>query len=380
MNDDRQQDMARATRLTRNGKLAEATAVIQRSLGQGRRSAPPAPPAPTTVGLRALMPGGDSTAGDVRDKLQDRLRRPRSIRPNRTERPRSSPLAGQFLNASHSGASGARKYKLYLPSGYTGAPLPLVLMLHGGTQNAENFAAGTRMNRLAEQGEFLVAYPEQSSAANQMQYWNWFQPVNQRRGVGEPALIAGITADIRGRYAVDEGRVYVAGFSAGGAMAAVMAATYPDVYAAAGVHSGLPYGSAHDVASAFAVMREGPSRNVALPGRAVPLIVFHGDQDQTVDRINASRLVDQWRSVAATGQRSATPAVHRLDRPGGRSYTRSEFTEAGGQVAVEQWLVHGGGHAWFGGGPEGTYTDPLGPDASAEIIGFFARHQMPPRA
>ena len=281
---------------------------------------------------------------------------------------------GSFVDGSHPHADGARRYKLYLPSGYNGSPLPLVVMLHGGSQSPDDFAAGTRMNALADQATFLVAYPEQPTSANAMRYWNWFQAAHQRRGGGEPALIAGITKSVIGQYAVDVGQVHVAGFSAGGAMAAVMAATYPDLYAAAGVHSGLAYGSAKDAGTAFSVMRQGPSRNVRLPGRAIPLIVFHGDRDQTVDQVNSDRLVAQWRPAARTG-RERSPTVRKAQTPGGRAYSQSVYRDVRGDVAIEQWVVHGGGHAWSGGGARGSYTDPTGPDASAEMARFFAQNR-----
>jgi poly(hydroxyalkanoate) depolymerase family esterase len=286
-------------------------------------------------------------------------------------------LPGRWLDGSYANRAGEREYRLYVPSGYSaGQPAALLTMLHGGTQNADDFAAGTRMNELAERHTFLVVYPEQSASANPMRYWNWFQQAHQCRGSGEPSLIAGLTRHIIAEYALEAASAYVAGFSAGGAMAAVMAACYPDVYAAVGVHSGLAYGVASDVASAFRAMKQGAPANTRRATAALPLIVFHGDGDPTVDHCNADCLVEQ--SVRAAGERAPTrPLTTKEQVPGGRQYTRSVFSGRDGRPVVEQWTVQGGGHAWAGGSPVGSYTDPLGPDASAALVGFFQQHAQP---
>lgn len=329
--------MMEATRLTRQGRLAEATALL--SSGPG--------------GLALPLPSGPSLPHGL------------SVLPR--HRGAGSPslaAPGQFLDFTYGRGNDERSYKLYVPTGYTGQPVPMIVMLHGGTQNAEDFAAGTGMNDLAERHTFLVAYPEQSRTANPMGYWNWFHPAHQRRGSGEPAIIVGITAEVADAYAVDTGRVCLAGFSAGGAMAAVVAAAYPEAFAAVGVHSGLAAGAAYDVPSAFAAMREG----VADPIRtSVPLIVFHGDADPTVDRVNADCLV---RAAAPAGGRSAVPVTQQV--PGGRRYTRTVYEDGRGAPVAEQWMVHGAGHAWSGGRLASSYTDPQGPDASAELIRFLA--------
>jgi poly(hydroxyalkanoate) depolymerase family esterase len=315
-----QDDMAEATRLTRGGRLAEATALIQRALG--RRTGPTQAPPPPTA-------------------------------------PRPSDAGTRFLDGTYRSAAGTRAYKLYVPGGYTGQPVPLVVMLHGCTQTAVDFAAGTRMNALAERDTFLVAYPEQAGSANQRRCWNWFLPAHQRRDAGEPSLLAGITRQVMASHRVDPGRVFVAGLSAGGAMAAVMAATYPDLYAAAGIHSGLVHGAAHDVSSAYAAMRQGPPAGADGAGPGVPLIVFQGDRDTTVAPVNAAALLGPW---------SATAVPEVVQGPG---WTRRVWRDRDGRVAAEWWAVHRLGHAWSGGSPDGSYTDPSGPDASAELVRFF---------
>jgi poly(hydroxyalkanoate) depolymerase family esterase len=266
---------------------------------------------------------------------------------------RRSKAPGRFIKRHYSNAAGTRAYKVYLPARYGGQSLPLVVMLHGCKQTPDDFAEGTRMNQLADRLGFIVAYPSQARIANFSRCWNWFSLHNQQREQGEPSLIAGITREVIARYGVDERRVYVAGLSAGGAMAAVMGATYPDLYAAVGVHSGLPYASARDAVSAVAAMRG--QRLEAAPLPRVPTIVFHGDRDTTVHHRNGQYPMPDMRSESGEA--------------GGRTYTRTIFR---GTPKLEHWLVHGAGHAWCGGNPGASYADAAGPDAAREMLRFFA--------
>jgi poly(hydroxyalkanoate) depolymerase family esterase len=385
--------MVEATRLTRQGRLVEATALIQQTLTTSPATlrAPEGQSAGEAGGASGphpasspLLPAGGRQLGQGPSGWAHGLSAFSSRRvpdPGFERRPAAAPAAGRpagrFDSFSYTGAAGTRAYRLYVPTGSMGGPLPLVVMLHGGTQDASTFAAATGMNYLAERQPFLVAYPEQPSSANPGKYWNWFVPGHQRRDAGEPSLIAGITRQVMDRYPVDDTRVYVAGFSAGGAMAAVMAAVYPDLYAAVGVHSGLAYAVARDVVSAFAVMKHGPSRPARSPASPLPLVVFHGDRDATVAYGNAGCLIDQ---VVAAESRdrglAATPTVVTSGGqvPGGRAYTRTSYKGIDGTTVAECWTVHQGGHSWSGGNPLGSYTDPGGPSASAEFVRFFDEH------
>jgi poly(hydroxyalkanoate) depolymerase family esterase len=253
-------------------------------------------------------------------------------------------------------------------------------MLHGCTQSPDDFAAGTRMNVVAEEHTCLVAYPAQTASANPSKCWTWFSPNDQQRGQGEPALIAGITRQIMRDYAVDPERVYVAGLSAGAAAAAIMGMTYPDLYAAIGVHSGLACGAASDLPSAFAAMQQGAAaagREAASASgiggsRLVPTIVFHGDQDSTVHPRNGDWVIEQSRATPMADLRTT---VQHGQVPGGHAYSRTLHADARGQTILEQWVIHGAGHAWSGGRPAGTYTDPQGPDAAREMLRFFLEHR-----
>jgi poly(hydroxyalkanoate) depolymerase family esterase len=400
-------DMMEATRLTREGRLDEAMAVLHGALagapsspvaGDAQRSGrtPPmldmVPPSPATGGAWTAPQSGETNAAPPRSGMSrpripealhgmlDRLgqggaaRGLDGLRGRAVGRaPLPVPDGARFDERSYTNAAGSRAYKLYVPSGYHGQALPLLVMLHGCTQSPDDFAAGTRMNDLAEEKTFLVAYPAQTQSANASRCWNWFNTADQQRDHGEPSLIAGITRRIMRDFAVDPGRVYVAGLSAGGAAAAIMGATYPDLYAAIGVHSGLACGAASDISSAFAAMRQGrPSplteshlQNGGCAG-AVPTIVFHGDRDMIVDPVNGDQVIAQSKAVA-----DLRTTVTRGEAAGGIGYTRIVQADERGRPMLEQWILHGAGHAWSGGSLVGSYTEPRGPDASREMMRFF---------
>jgi poly(hydroxyalkanoate) depolymerase family esterase len=290
--------------------------------------------------------------------------------------------AGEFVSRSFSSSHGTRAYKLYVPTSYRGKPMPLIVMLHGCTQNPDDIAAGTRMNELADQRGFLVAYPAQTSAANGMNCWNWFSRKDQVRDRGEPALIAGITREVMRDYEVDPRKVFIGGISAGAAMAVIMATVYPELFAAVGVHSGLAYGAAHNATSAFVALRGRRKASADMPSvisrperptamRATPTIVFHGDQDATVDPSNGTAVVDQAISLAVDSHGPLQKTVQDRMTVNGREYTATIYRTHSRRPIIEYWELHGAGHAWSGGSSNGSFTDESGPDASAEMVRFF---------
>ena len=401
--------MGEATRLVRNGRLADATRAIQQSLGAraGRFDAPTGMAATASPALALPAAAGAAppwrkahTPADVEDAVViDRSPRP-------AQRPAAGhPLAeppGSFTRVAcvHPGARhNPHHYHLYVPPGATAdTPLPLVLMLHGCTQNPVDFATGTGMNDAAAPVNALVLYPEQPHSANPNGCWNWFRPGDQHRGSGEPALLVAMVRDVMARHAVDAERVYVAGLSAGGAMAAVLGREYPDVFAAVGVHSGLQAGAAHNVMGALSAMKNGakagPAAHAsahhsgapALPPR--PIIVFHGDADGTVHARNGEQLINAALASAIGGASNAQQEEHTGRSPGGKGYTRTVYYRAadsagpsapppGNTAVAEHWVLHGAGHAWAGGHAGGSHTDPGGVNATQEMLRFFLAH---PRA
>lgn len=358
--------MHEAMTLLRTRGAAEATEVIQRAL-RGESTAAAAAAASGRVPQNEMPIPAASACANVR-KRTTFARTTQEASVEVEER-------GHFSRLVYSNAAGRRQYRLYVPAGTTGEPLPLIVMLHGCTQDADDFARGTQMNALAERHRCLVAYPVQPQAANPSKCWNWFKPDDQQRERGEPSLIAGITGEIIASHHVDPARVYVAGMSAGGAMAAIMIESYPELYAAAGVHSGLPARCAHDLPSALAAMKGG--RRVAGEGRTRnganspqrPMIVFHGDADATVHITNATRIVQRF------GVQPGPQETRRVNA-GRRACSVSSWVSSDG-IDAELWTIHGAPHAWAGGNGQGSYTDPSGPDASAEMLRFFLDHPRP---
>jgi poly(hydroxyalkanoate) depolymerase family esterase len=364
--------MAEATRLTRAGRLGEATRLIQRLLGGEPASA--AGEAPFAGPTLELVP---EPAGEPHDPRQGPAGHQHDSRqaPSMRQRGPRHAADGRWDDDTYANPFGQRPYWLFVPHRLPATPVPLVVMLHGCTQTPGDFARGTAMNRLAAERGCIVVYPGQVESANAQRCWNWFQPSDQERERGEPSLIAGITRRVIQSHPVDPSQVYVAGLSAGGAKAAIMAATYPDLYAAVGVHSGLPNRAARDVASAFAAMRQ-PGELAATAGAAarfVPTIVLHGEHDRTVHSGNAEAIV----GLALAGADVHDVQIEESRVPGGHAYRRTRHLTADGRIAVEHWRIAGLGHAWSGGDPAGSYTDPRGPDASRAILDFFFGQRRP---
>jgi poly(hydroxyalkanoate) depolymerase family esterase len=373
-----------ALRLTREQNLAEATRVLLRSLSGNRSKTPTdgeqaALAAPRLDLTGDAAPRAEAAAARLRMPLGETLTRLRSgelpsfaLSPDALaklgKRPTVRvPEGASFLSRSFACEAGVRPYKVYVPSALRGARAPLIVMLHGCTQNADDFAVGAGMNRLAEEHGLVVAYPEQPLTANHLGCWNWFNEGDQRRDSGEPSIIAGVTRFLIAEMNLDPARVFVAGLSAGGAMADVMSATYPDLYAAAGVHSGLPYGVATDQASAFLAMSGKSSRRPRRAARRARTIIFHGASDAKVHPTNADRIM----SEARAGMSGTHHETTQRGTSNGRHYRRTVVADERGVSQLEYWAIDGLGHAWSGGSPEASHTEPRGPDASLEMLRFF---------
>jgi len=397
MNNDYVAEILRATSSLQSGDPAAVSAIIQNALaaaGLTSTASPGASGYPET-GLqlpKAFLPVAGNGA-ELLGPQTDRMRKPLSevIQTLRSGgmgmgleglpglgqpvRIPDLPLpeGAQFLDLRYSCDAGARRYRLYVPSTAGQDLQGLIVMLHGCTQNPEDFAAGTSMNILAEEHRLLIVYPAQTGGDNSMSCWNWFRPGDQMRDTGEPAIIAGLTASLRDEYAVPKDRIFVAGLSAGGAMAAIMGETYPELYGAIGVHSGLAYGSANDVMSAFTAMHgqvgieQVSFRNRGERLKAGPrTIVFHGSADTTVHPSNAERIV-----ASQGGSRGKTSRSEHGASGDTRGYSRVVAQRDDGTHALECWMIEGAQHAWSGGHPSGSYTDPRGPSASKAMVRFF---------
>ena len=289
--------------------------------------------------------------------------------PRPAKPPISLPEGAVFRAETYSGPTGSRAYRHYVPASASHGVNGIVLMLHGCTQTPEDFAIGTKMNALAEAHRLVVIYPEQARGANAQSCWNWFSKGDQRRDRGEPAILAGITRTAMAEHDVTPDRVFVAGLSAGAAMAVILGETYPDIFAAVGAHSGLPLGAASDVPSAFAAMageRQGAAAARPVTG-ARRAIVFHGAADRTVHPTNGVEIARRVGNSRG-GQAIQTTEMGKQD---GRKFRRILTSDTNGQVLSEHWVIDGLGHAWSGGNGAGSYADPAGPDASAEMIRFF---------
>jgi poly(hydroxyalkanoate) depolymerase family esterase len=363
-----QQAFGRATKLTRSGKVLSAALVLQKLVTD---TAQPVQTKPVRK-RAATKPLKTATAQRKAAPLPKPKTKPRAG-PGQTARRTTADGArqGSFTRAVFSDDQGRRSYKLYIPAHATpGALMPLVVMLHGCTQTPDDFATGTGMNLLADERGFMVAYPAQPVSANRNRCWNWFRPTDQARDRGEPALIAGIARQILRDHPADPRRVYIAGLSAGGAAAAIAANAYPDIFAAAGVHSGLPIGAAQGPASAFLAMQAGSLGSHQ--SVAMPTIIFHGDADQTVHPRNgravAARALGSFPRLTETVRNSSSKGGHKFSKTAHRAQNRKSY--------CEYWTVAGAGHAWSGGKATGTFADPKGPDASREMVRFFLQHRI----
>ena len=374
-------EVLRATGLTRSGRVMDATRLIKRMLGlerPGSRKEPFQPTPPDSA--ISLLPA--PFVVEVPSVVVDAPAFASPLEPAAPARPSS------FTKHDFAYANDQYTYRIYLPGSSkfvasSPSPQPVVVMLHGCKQDAADFAAGTAMNELAEQRKCIVLYPEQRTKANGMRCWNWFETTHQKRDSGEPGMIAALTREVLANptYNADPARVYICGLSAGGAMAAVVAGQHPDLFAAVGVHSGLPSGAASDVMSAFSAMRSGATRSALAKGKdgAVPTIVFHGDADKTVHPDNGDDVVNAaLTTLGASGvalDKLPTIDSNPMHVPDSRATQRTIYRAADGKSYVEHWAIASGPHAWSGGNPTGSYTDPQGPGASLAMLDFFLQHQ-----
>ncbi|UWR21241.1 PHB depolymerase family esterase [Sulfitobacter sp. S190] len=329
-------------------RLSNANSLVERTLSQHGLW-------PADDGLQRSKPLGDQAPMDPMAQFGSKLKAPRN---NRSQH-----------RKTYTCRAGSREYLIYVPEVASEQASGVVMMLHGCTQSPEDFAAGTGMNALADLHGFVVVYPVQARGNNAQSCWNWFSVADQRRGAGEPAILAGLAAEVAADHKVDRANTFVAGLSAGAAMAAILGETYPDVFAAVGAHSGLPKGAARDVPSAFGAM-SGKILDAALPsksGSTVRTIAFHGTRDSTVHPENSERIFRRATNIRGSSGNATTE----LGTQNGRSYERCIVWGDDGVPTAELWRVEGQGHAWSGGDKSGSYTDDQGPDASREMVRFF---------
>lgn len=380
--------MQQALALVRSGKLQEASELLLGAQGaapahaaQGSWQGAPfaATAADFAKKMGSQMPGKAAPV-DIADMLAKAGggRGPLAAQPGGSPSATPDPDApGQFQRVAFAHLGQDHAYWLYLPKREAPAGgRPLVLMLHGCTQDAQDFARGTRMNAAAEAESAAVLYPSQPHSANANGCWNWFRPQDQQAGSGEPAMLVAMVRQVMATHDIDPGRVYVSGLSAGGAMAAVLAQQYPDVFAAAGVHSGLAAGAAHNMMGALSAMNNGAKgweSHSAAGARQVPLIVFHGDADSTVHPRNGEQLLEAAVTALATTVQSQETGT----TPDGQRYTRTmvqDVSSPASAAVAEHWLLHGAGHAWSGGDARGSHASARGVNASAEMLRFFLQH------
>lgn len=364
------QAMRKATRLTGIGKLMDATRLIQRALS----SAEP------QVRRPPESAANDPQAAGVADAPPQVIILPPPARPDTTPVTPVPQRKGGFTKHQFAFDGKTYPYRLYIPAAPAldasdNKPMPLVVLLHGCKQDALDFSNGTAMNALAEEHQVMVLYPEQITSANAMRCWNWFEPAHQKAARGEPGMIAALTQKIVQQHGGDPQRVYIAGLSAGGAMAAVVSSLYPDIFAAVGVHSGLAAGAAQDMVSAFAAMRSGAKGRTA---PVIPTIVFHGTADKTVHPDNGDHITDAAVTALKASGLELVKTQNARGNKGEEKTGRVVYSTADGKPYIENWRIDNGAHAWSGGDAAGSYTDPDGPSASAAMLAFFLHHRLQP--
>lgn len=332
--------LLKASRLLHKGRPVAAAIAVQRALAP-------------------VKPGKASTSRSPSLKASNREA---SAHPRR-------PAPASFISGDFTSPQGRIAYRLYTPAGSARRRVPLIVMLHGCSQSASDFAIGTGMNRLADELGFAVLYPEQSRKANPARCWNWHRRENQSRGSGEPAMLAALTRHVITLVRANASRIYIAGLSAGGSAAAIIAAAYPDLFVAAGVHSGVAHGQIRSLGMAIAAMRGENRPSHAGKGKApLPMIVFHGDQDRVVHPSNAGEFL---RNLERSRSGPLLLRSFSGTSASGRPFTRKVYATIKGEALLEDWTVHGSGHGWSGGHAGGSFTDPSGPDASREMARFF---------